>query len=638
MSAIFISIIIILLVAAVAHIVVQNLLGRERRQKAILDELMETDRLIDKFFPRKDNALWVSNGREVRIDKEYADAHQMGDNMVPLNVFYAMVHPDCVHHLTTLMEYPKHRDRFVMRLKLTFDGGKTWSWHEMSYTATDETARTRLLPGYMRSINQEVEEEEKLNEMYKEAQEIVLKQEFLANMTTDISAPLDTIKEQSMLLIDKNRELSREEGKQCLDKVNASIHKILDIIKDAMEKATKTGLSLLLLSTFMSSCSSQGSTTENVVTSATIGLIVLMLAGIGILFNRIKRNNIAIEKQKLSNKRRIDGLISAGCRLLNTIADIQNVLNMVHPDYRDEVILVQEALSVNDCLHDFNVYADLSGEGNDYRWWKLRFIIHETKAKGLHLDGLLIDVNDSMSRSAQLRAAIKEVEEKRKKTDFLMTINHEIRTPLNAVQGFCEVLATTNPSELSDEDFATYSHLINEYYEKGRNMLQNIEFYSLSETKKMSYNIEVFDAIPLVSEIAEEWSKRIPKEIVFTSPAFFEHVNVNADKEKVRYILNGLLDNAVKFTKKGRVTIFTAYNYAEKMVMFYVVDTGCGIAADKHEYVFELFTKVDSFVPGLGLSLHLAQRMAKNMGGYIKLDSELGVGTTMALCLPAKLQ
>lgn len=638
MSAIFICIIIILLAAAVVYIVVQNLLGRERKQKAILDELMETDRLINKFFPRKDNALWVSNGREVRIDKEYADAHQMGDNMVPLNVFYAMVHPDCVHHLATLMEYPKHRDRFVMRLKLTFDGGNTWSWHEMSYTATDETARTRLLPGYMRSINQEVEEENKLNEMYKEAQEIVLKQEFLANMTTDISAPLDTIKEQSMLLIDKNRELSREEGKQCLDKVNTSIHKILDIIKDALEKATKTGLSLLLLSTFMSSCSSQGSTTETVVTSATIGLIVLMLAGIGILFNRIKRNNIAIEKQKLSNKRRIDGLISAGCRLLNTIADIQNVLNMVHPDYRDEVIPVQEALSVNDCLHDFNVYADLSGEGNDYRWWKLRFIIHETKAKGLHLDGLLIDVNDSMSRSAQLRAAIKEVEEKRKKTDFLMTINHEIRTPLNAVQGFCEVLATTPPSEINDEDFNKYSRLINSYYEQGCSLLQNIKLYSQSEMGQVEYNMEVFDAEPLVEEIANEWRDRMPKEIDFTAPAFHNHVYVNADKEKVRYILNGLLDNAAKFTKTGRINIFTAYSYTSKIVSFVVVDTGCGIAADKQEYIFELFTKVDSFVPGLGLSLHLAQRMAKNMGGYIKLDSELGVGTTMALCLPAKLQ
>lgn len=636
MSAIYVCILIFLLVATIVLIIV--FLVQLRKQRAILNDLIETDKVIDQLFPRKDNALWVSNGREVAIDKEYAEAHKMGDATVPLPVFYSMVHPDCVHHLTTLMEYPKHRGRFVMRMQLTFDGGKTWSWHEMSYTSTDETARTRLLPGYMRSINQEIEEEKKLDEMYQSANQMVLKQEFLANMTTDISTPLDTIKEQSMLLIGKSRNISLEEGKKCRDKVNESIQNILEIIKNAMDKATKAGLSILLVSMLASSCSAQDNTADDIAINGIGLLLILLVGGIAILIARYYHYIKAIKKQKLTNDRRINGLIGAGCSLIGTIADIQQVLNRVHPDYREDVIPVQEALSVNDCLHDFNVYADISGEGDDYRWWKLRFIIHDTKTKGLHLDGLLIDVTDSVSRSAQLRAAIKELEEKRKKTDFLTTISHEIRTPLNAVQGFCEILATTPSSDISDEDFKRYSRLINDYYDYAHGLLQNIKLYSLSETGQVDYNMEVFDTIPLIEEIAEEWRTRMPNEIEFTSPIFYNHVFVNADKEKVRYILNGLLDNAVKFTKTGRISIFTAYNYANKMVAFCIVDTGCGIAADRHEYVFELFSKVDSFVPGLGLGLNLAQRVAKNMGGYIKLDSELGVGTNAFLYLPAQLQ
>lgn len=641
MSAIYVYIILLLLIATIIYILVHVFLVKERNLKHTLKDLMRTDRVIDLLFPRKDNALWVSNGREVAIDKEYAEAHKMGDSVVPLNVFYSMVHPDCVHHLATLMEYPKHRGRFVMRMQLTFDGGKTWSWHEMSYTVTDEIARTRLLPGYMRSINQEMEEKEKLEEMYQEAQQMVLKQEFLANMTTDISTPLDTIKEQSMMLIDKKRNITPEEGKQCLNKVNESIHSILDIIKDAMIKATKTSLSLLLFSMLVSSCSTHtndGNAAETVLLDIVI-LMLVVLAGIAVFFYyRVNRYNTIINKQKITNERRLNGLIGAGCSLLSNIADIQQVLSRVHPDYREEVIPVQEALSVNNCIHDFNVYADISGEDNDYRWWKIRFIIHESKRNSLHVDGLLIDVNDSISRNAKLRAAIKELEEKRKKTDFLMTINHEIRTPLNAVQGFCEVLATMPSSEISDEDFDKYSRLINHYYDHGRSLLQNIKLYSLSETRQIKYEMETFDAIPLIKEIADVWRTRMPQQIEFTTPAIYNHVYVYADKEKVRYILNSLLDNAVKFTKTGKISIVAAYNYAKKIVSLCVVDTGCGIEADKQEYVFELFSKVDSFVPGLGLGLHLAQRMAQNMNGQLNIDSEFGVGTNMSLCLPAKLQ
>lgn len=106
------------------------------------------------------------------------------------------------------------------------------------------------------------------------------------------------------------------------------------------------------------------------------------------------------------------------------------------------------------------------------------------------------------------------------------------------------------------------------------------------------------------------------------------------NRQEVLKILKQLLDNALKFTKEGTITLRCYQDELEQMVCFSVEDTGCGIKEGEEEKIFEHFYKVDAYKEGVGLGLPLARRVAHQLGGNLSLDSSYTGGSRFILKLP----
>ena len=111
---------------------------------------------------------------------------------------------------------------------------------------------------------------------------------------------------------------------------------------------------------------------------------------------------------------------------------------------------------------------------------------------------------------------------------------------------------------------------------------------------------------------------------------------VNTSPKLIGIVLSRLLNNAAKFTAKGSITL--SVGLVGDMLHFSVTDTGPGIPADKKEYIFERFTKLDSFIQGTGLGLPLARMVAQRLGGSLNLNTDYKKGAKFDLIVPANLQ
>jgi len=113
-----------------------------------------------------------------------------------------------------------------------------------------------------------------------------------------------------------------------------------------------------------------------------------------------------------------------------------------------------------------------------------------------------------------------------------------------------------------------------------------------------------------------------------------ERCLIKTNPGRVSQILIHLLQNAAKFTDKGSIVLDYELNRNEREIIYRITDTGKGIPADKQEYVFERFTKLDDFTQGTGLGLPICRLIAEKLGGTLVIDKEYTVGCRFILTLP----
>jgi signal transduction histidine kinase/CheY-like chemotaxis protein len=246
------------------------------------------------------------------------------------------------------------------------------------------------------------------------------------------------------------------------------------------------------------------------------------------------------------------------------------------------------------------------------------------------------EVNSSLKQ-------LKEVAEKaaQAKSDFLSTMSHEIRTPMNAVIGFTHLLQQLSPTP----EQAEYLKLLKFSAENLLVLINDILDFNKIEAGKIEfeeadYNIkDLINNIRLsLSQIATE--KNIKVEFLFDNnlPSM-----VNGDSTRVGQILTNLVNNAIKFTNEGSVTIRASLNKKledRTVIDFEVADTGIGIEEDKIEYIFESFTQAAADTSrkfgGTGLGLAITRKLLELMGSEIKLKSEFGKGSVFYFTLSMK--
>ena len=238
------------------------------------------------------------------------------------------------------------------------------------------------------------------------------------------------------------------------------------------------------------------------------------------------------------------------------------------------------------------------------------------------------------SKSREVEAA------NRNKSEFLANMSHELRTPLNAIIGFSEVLKERMFGELNPKQ-AEYLHDIHGSSNHLLSLINDVLDLSKVEAGRMDLELTRFDlcgalgnAVTLIRERA------IRNDVSLTVTCDPEIDGWTADERKFKQIMLNLLSNAVKFTPPGG-TIKVRACHIGQAVEIAVADTGKGISAEDQKLVFEEFRQVggDSAekAEGTGLGLALTKRFIELHGGTIKVESEIGKGSTFTFTLPNKV-
>jgi len=226
------------------------------------------------------------------------------------------------------------------------------------------------------------------------------------------------------------------------------------------------------------------------------------------------------------------------------------------------------------------------------------------------------------------------------KSEFLANMSHELRTPLNAVIGFSELLLDTGSGTLGEDQKDYVADILS----SGRHLLELInEILDLSkiEAGKMKLSAEEFEIGPVCEEAmallrVEAGRKHIEIVLDVEDSA----LEVRADRNKVKQIMNNLLSNAVKFTHPGgRVTLRTR-RVVDRLAVS-VIDTGIGIKDEDQERIFQAFTQVDGSYArryqGTGLGLTLVKKFVEMHGGSVTLESRFGEGSHFTFTIPGVL-
>ncbi|MDC7127341.1 MAG: HAMP domain-containing sensor histidine kinase, partial [Spirochaetales bacterium] len=249
----------------------------------------------------------------------------------------------------------------------------------------------------------------------------------------------------------------------------------------------------------------------------------------------------------------------------------------------------------------------------------------------------LRDISDIKRTQEELKLTKELAEEgERLKTAFLANVSHEIRTPMNGILGFSELLK--DPSLTTD----VRNKYIDIIEESGRRMLAtitNLIDISKIESAEPELIIESCDLNTLVLNLFALFKPDADKKNIdfnFSCGLKDNYSRIEIDVDKLTKVLQHFLQNAIKFTDSGIID-FGYYKLGEEIV-FYVRDTGCGIAEDKHEKIFERFVQEDnsyaSSYEGSGLGLSISKAFAKTLKGRIRLESKKGEGSTFSLVIP----
>lgn len=227
--------------------------------------------------------------------------------------------------------------------------------------------------------------------------------------------------------------------------------------------------------------------------------------------------------------------------------------------------------------------------------------------------------------------AVKQIEkmfERQKK--FVSDASHELRTPLSVIMAYTELLEQKSPSP---EILQNIKDEINTMSDLTGKLLQFARF----DNNRIKIEKQVFNLSNLGKEVCHNFSQTAQGKnikVVFNS---VEEININADKLLIKQLLYILLDNAVKYSPQNS-EVKCNINKDENKIYIQISDNGIGIAKEEQEQIFERFFRSDKARSrnneGLGLGLSMALMIAEQHQGDIKVESELGKGSTFTVILP----
>lgn len=241
----------------------------------------------------------------------------------------------------------------------------------------------------------------------------------------------------------------------------------------------------------------------------------------------------------------------------------------------------------------------------------------------------LTDANEEITRQSR-----RAMESEKMKTAFINSMCHEIRTPLNAINGFSDLLLEGDHDhntrrEFREQIWASTTALTT--------LLENMLELSSLVSSEEPLPLAETDLGLLCAErlqIQRELSQNPSVEYILKGGGGRGTCVIPTNETYMTRVIDNLLQNAAKFTAAGSVTVCCDKDDRTRKLRIRVTDTGIGIAPDKQEWVFDRFTKVDSFKPGSGIGLYLCRLIVTRLGGAIRVCPDYRAGCCIEITLP----
>ncbi len=306
---------------------------------------------------------------------------------------------------------------------------------------------------------------------------------------------------------------------------------------------------------------------------------------------------------------------------------------MMHPDDLDYLLgVINNALKQKSDIIQCE-YRMLHKNG-DVIWVysRAKYVDFDSQGKPIRCIGVNADITQFKNAQTELhQAKLEAITANQTKNEFLTRMSHEIRTPMNAIIGMGHLLEDTSLNQKQhdyldniNDSAASLLHIIDEILdfsklESGRYLLENSHFDLDNVYEQLSKSI---------SHRAEAKNIELIFDIAHDVPRF-----IKGDSRRLLQVLHNLLDNAVKFTEKGEVTLRTRMLSLQQSVEleFSVVDSGIGIPAGKMQHLFDPFTQADGSTSrrfgGTGLGLTICKHLIDQMGGLLTVNSKENKGS-----------
>ena len=309
------------------------------------------------------------------------------------------------------------------------------------------------------------------------------------------------------------------------------------------------------------------------------------------------------------------------------------LVDMIDPAYVDAMRKNMNDL-VEGRVENYHMQYEVRIPHSDRTYWEESYATVDKR----DLDGkplTIVGTSQRIDKQKEFEQALIEArnhaeESDRLKSAFLANISHEVRTPLNAIVGFSEVLPMTQ----SDEEREQLLGLIRDNNARLLRLFDDMIHMSKLEAGGGTIQKSHFELRPLLEEIVQQYAGKVDESRVTMQVEQTDaNPQVYTDRDRLGEIINQYVNNAVKFTSEGAITL--GFEQREKVLRIWVKDTGKGIPEDRcDDHLFERFVKIDEFVPGTGLGLSICRSMALSLGGKVGVQSALGKGATFWVEIP----
>lgn len=315
-----------------------------------------------------------------------------------------------------------------------------------------------------------------------------------------------------------------------------------------------------------------------------------------------------------------------GKKRVTEFSELTNILHFVEPSFREGFWnYLQSLLRAEEHLEFNYEFKATISEDESYSWWETRGIVeilNDKKGSYRVVYGIIFNIEKFKENEAKLNDALeKAIQSDNIKANFIANISHEIRTPLNAIIGFTNLIIQSDNKEEQQQ----YEEII---LQNNENLLRLVnDIINLSELDSGYINFEEiqFDLHQYFDELENIFRHKLRKETELIIENPYDSCVVFLDKTKITRVIYEFMENAIKFTHKGSITL--GYKIEDDNILFYVKDTGKGIKKEDLSKIYDRFEKLDSFEQGTGLGLSICKSIINAMKAEIAVESEEGQGT-----------